>query len=166
MIHGYLLDTNTIAYWQNPDCPEHTSILNHINKLHPDAPLTTSVIVHGEIAYGHQLVSPKQQGLSKQVLTFVKKRFPRPLEVRHSTSFVYGKLRAALFKKYAPQKGRKGLRPEQLIDPVTSKSLGIQENDLWIASQAIEYNLILVTSDKMKHICSVAEELRVENWAI
>ncbi|MCH7920211.1 MAG: hypothetical protein IIC50_19795 [Planctomycetes bacterium] len=75
-------------------------------------------------------------------------------------------LRAALFDKYAPKKNRKGLRPEQLIDPVTSKGLGVQENDIWIASQALEHNLVLVTNDQMNHLREVASDLRVENWAL
>ena len=70
------------------------------------------------------------------------------------------------FEKYAPNvKRRRGLRPEQLIDPVTSQELGIQENDLWIAAQALEYNLVLVTNDKMERIRDVCEELQIENWA-
>jgi predicted nucleic acid-binding protein len=51
-----------------------------------------------------------------------------------------------------------------LIDPVTSRELGIQENDLWIAAQALEYNLVLVTNDKMDRIRDVCEDLQVENW--
>jgi predicted nucleic acid-binding protein len=52
-----------------------------------------------------------------------------------------------------------------LIDPVTSRELGIQENDLWIAAQALEYNLVLVRNDKMDRIRDACEELQVENWA-
>jgi tRNA(fMet)-specific endonuclease VapC len=79
---------------------------------------------------------------------------------------VYGDLRARLFEKFAPKKRRrKGLRPEELVDPVTAKELGIQENDLWIAAQAIERNLVLVTNDAMARIQEVASELKVEDWA-
>ena len=75
-------------------------------------------------------------------------------------------IRAGVFEKYAPNvKRRRGLRPEQLIDPVTSQELGIQENDLWIAAQALEYNLVWVTNDKMERIRDVCEELQIENWA-
>jgi len=51
-----------------------------------------------------------------------------------------------------------------LVDPVTAKVLGIQENDLWIAAQAIERNLILVTNDGMSRIREIASELRIEDW--
>jgi predicted nucleic acid-binding protein len=97
-------------------------------------------------------------------IQFVNKRLL--LDVTRSTTLIYGDLRARLFEKYAPgAKRKKGMRPEELTDPVTSKKLGIQENDLWIAAQAIERNLVLVSNDAMKRIRSVAPELQVENWA-
>ncbi|MBA7697023.1 hypothetical protein ES703_105681 [subsurface metagenome] len=64
-----------------------------------------------------------------------------------------------------PKKKRAGLRPEQLVDPVTSLELGIQENDLWIAAQVVVRGLILVTTDKLSHIREVAgDDLHIENW--
>ena len=43
--------------------------------------------------------------------------------------------------------------------------LGIDENDLWIAAQAIEHNLVLVTNDEMKRIKHVAGPvLDIEDW--
>jgi tRNA(fMet)-specific endonuclease VapC len=166
MIYGYLLDTNIFEYWLNEDCKEHAAVINHLAKLPATAPLTTSLIVLGEVSYGFQLAAKEYQAHSKEVLDFIKTEFPRPLAICHTTTQIYGKLRAALFDKYAPKKNRKGLRPEQLIDPATSQSLGIQENDLWIASQALEHNLILVTNDQMKQLRSVAADLQVENWTV
>jgi tRNA(fMet)-specific endonuclease VapC len=166
MIRGYLLDTNIFEYWRNENHSKHVTILKHLDELHTDTPVTTSVVVLGEISYGYQASSPEHRDYSKSVLDFVKTEFPRPLPVRSSTAQVYGKLKAALFDKYAPKIDRKRLRPEQLIDPATSQSLGIQENDLWIASQAVEHNLVLVTNDRMKHLRSVAIDLKVENWTL
>jgi predicted nucleic acid-binding protein len=81
----------------------------------------------------------------------------------------YGRIRARLFEKYGPKdKKKKGLRPEQLIDPVTSLQLGIQENDLWIVSQAITKDFTLVTNDRrsLKPLLEVTDnELNIENWA-
>lgn len=51
----------------------------------------------------------------------------------------------------------------------TAPELGIDENDLWIVAQAVERNLVLVTSDKMRRIRKTIRELhsgfRVEDWA-
>ena len=166
MIQGYLLDTNIFEYWHNESRQEHTAVRDHLKRLHPDTPLRTSLIVLGEVSYGLYVTSSKNRVYPKQVLDFIQNEFPRPLPLRGSTTHVYGMLRAALFDKYAPKKRNRGLRPEQLIDPVSSLTLGIQENDLWIAAQALDHNLVLVTNDQMKHLRSVASDLRVENWAL
>jgi len=52
---------------------------------------------------------------------------------------------------------------------LTALTLGIQENDLWIAAQAIERHFILVTSDhRMTRIREIASEaeLVIEDWAL
>ena len=62
------------------------------------------------------------------------------------------------------------MRPEQLLDPITAKELEIQENDLWIAAQAIAHEMVLVTNDRMTRIRDVAkgakQELRIQNWTV
>ena len=37
---------------------------------------------------------------------------------------------------------------EDLVEPTTGKELGIDENDLWIVSTAVEYNLVFITQDQ------------------
>jgi len=87
------------------------------------------------------------------------------LDIRKTTRLYYGDIRARLFEKYAPrEKRRRRLRPEQLINPATSRELGIQENDLWLVAQALEFHLVLVTNDAIQQIRDLCEELRVENW--
>ena len=97
---------------------------------------------------------------------FVQTQLPDILDVRKTTRIYYGQIRACLFEKYAPQRGRKGLRPEQLVDPVTAKTLEVQENDIWIAAQALEYNLVLVTHDRMTRLREAVNDiLDIEDWA-
>lgn len=167
MVHGYLLDTSIIGFWFNEKRPQNQAVINAVASLPADAPLATSVIALGEIEYGQRAVS-KEDYTARQLRfnELVRRHLPRILDIRKTTTIYYGKIRALLFEKFAPKsKRRKGLRPEQLIDPVTSLELGIQENDLWIAAQAIEHNLVFVTHDKMTQIRSVAEELMLEDWA-
>ena len=57
-------------------------------------------------------------------------------------------------------------RVPDLWERTPDKLLGIQENDLWLASQAMERDLVLVTGDRMKHIVEVAgQDLRTLKWA-
>jgi len=46
--------------------------------------------------------------------------------------------------------------PEDLQERTTSKELGVQENDIWIAAQAIQYNLVLLTADYMRRLEEVS----------
>ena len=123
-----------------------------------------SAITLGEIEYGLQ-VARIDTFKQEDFRAFISTNLPMVLDITKATRICYGLLRASVFEKYTPNaRRRRGLRPEQLIDPVTSRELGIQENDLWIAAQALEYNLVLVTNDKMDRIRDVCEDLQVENW--
>jgi len=163
-VHGYLLDTNIIVYWFDERRSEYQRVVQHIQELPDATPLMISAITLGEIEYGLQVAridTLKQEAFR----AFISTNLPMVLDITKATRISYGSLRASVFEKYAPtEKRRRGLRPEQLIDPVTSRELGIQENDLWIAAQALEYNLVLVTNDKMDRIRDVCEDLQVENW--
>lgn len=170
MPRDYLLDTNILSYWFDPNCAEHELVKSRLLALANSARQPTlfiSSITIGEIEYGHQAEQqPLRQAIQAQFWGFLEARLV-PIDVRRSTGLEYGALRAALFERFAPRKGRRrGLRVEQLVHPVTAKSLGIQENDLWIAAQALEYDLTLVTHDAMTPIRQCADErLKVEDWA-
>ncbi len=162
----FLLDTCIWSYWFNPNRQEHANIKRHLQKLPPDTVLGISIITWGEAVYGHKVQSPKQQPVQVEYLQFIQDKKPKTFNINMHTATKYGELRALLFGKYVPNnKKRKGLRPEQLVDPVTSLQLEIQENDLWIAAQAVVQNLTLVTNDKLNRIRDVAgSELHIENW--
>jgi tRNA(fMet)-specific endonuclease VapC len=165
MMRGYLLDTNIIAYWFDAQSPHHLPVVNRIDALAPDSLLAVSSITLGEIEYGHQYVSNGSPSpVQAELNDFVRSQLPMVLDVRESTSVYYGMLRTRLFRRY-PKKNHKKYRwPEQIIDPATSLLLGIQENDLWLAAQALEHRLVLVTHDKMSRIQGVAPELQFEDW--
>ena len=168
---GYLLDTNIVAYWFDEDRAEHDKVLDHINRLPKGALIRISVVTLAEIEYGQRAVSPTDTPLQVRYRQLIDERFPKPIEIGKATTVYYGAWRARLFGKLAPrEKKTKVRRPEQLVDPVTSRELGIQENDLWIAAQAMEHNLVLVTHDlqSMEPLSGVMDdELRVdfEDWA-
>jgi len=56
-------------------------------------------------------------------------------------------------------------RPEDLLDRTTSRELGIQENDLWIVSVAVQYNLRFITGDKMDRILAAAKDVHAYDRA-
>jgi len=166
-VEGYLLDTNIVRFWFDPARAEHDRVRSRIEALPGDSPMMISAITLGEIEYGHRALGDTGDPAQERIfLEFLESRLPVVLNVERHTRASYGSLRARLFEKFAPKERRKkSLRPEQLIDPTTSKELGIQENDLWLAAQALEHNLVLVSHDKMTRLRKVAEELRVQDWA-
>ena len=166
MKRGYLLDTNIIAYWFDADSVHHLPVVQHVNDLPADSPLAVSSITLGEIEFGHQAESEgNYTPVQAEFNDFVKKQCPMILDIRRPTVSDYGRLRARLLGKYGGKKGRRCRWIEQMIEPATGLSLGIQENDLWIAAQAIEHRLVLVSADRhMNRIHEVANDLVFEDW--
>jgi predicted nucleic acid-binding protein len=168
-MQGYLLDTNIIRSWFDAgQGAKHEAVCRRIEGLPAEAPLRTSAIVVGEIEYGYRCAPEHKRAALEKLDQLIRRGLPMIVEVTRATAETYGDLRARLFEKFAPKTARRGLRPEQLSDPLTALALGIQENDLWIAAQAIERHFILVTNDQMRRIREIAPEpeLAVEDWAL
>ena len=162
---GYLLDTCMLRYWYDEREDQRPHVLAHIEAVPGDL-LFVSAVSMGEVEYGHRTASPTDTPVQIAFRRFIAARLPKVLDISPGTAHYYGRLRARLFEKFVSKRKRSGLRPEQLTDPVTSKELGIQENDLWITAQAAERRLVLVTADSMHHIRAVIGDLlRIENWA-
>lgn len=167
---GYLLDTNVVGMWY----ARHPRVVARITSLPDRTPLWVSAITLGEISFGNELhLSGRDLAARDEFERWMRNAFREPsvLRVTHHTHYEYGPIRAALFEKYPPQSAREN-HPEKCFDRVTASELLIDENDLWIASQAIEKALILVTNDKMERIkeasrlarCSAP--LECEDWTI
>ncbi len=161
---GYLIDTQTVSYWFAESCPQHANVKAHVMALDPASQFRVSVVTIGEIEFGHSFTSAPDLIQQQEFRNFIRETFHAPLEISRFTPICYGEIRTLLFKKYPP-KSPKHRRPEQCFDPITATELGIDENDLWIASQAYEHGLVLVTNDRMTRIRDVAGHLLdVENW--
>lgn len=92
--------------------------------------------------------------------------YPHHLPVDDNTVEPYALIRAQLWRDYGTTKSRGGSKervPEELVERVSGKSLGIDERDLLIASVAVQYNLVLATNDQnsgMKRIEESARKLK------
>ena len=164
-MHTYLLDTCIWSYWFNSKRAQHTRVVGRIQNLASGSKLGISIITWGEIAHGHTVVSAELLPIQSEYLQFIQSKGPKTFEMDIHTASTYGELRALLFEKL-PNATKRKKRAEQIVDPVTGRELGIDENDLWIVAQAITRNLILATNDKLAQIRKVAgEDLEIENWA-
>lgn len=123
----------------------------------------------GEVEYGYRSQAAGSPTKEAEYRSFLRMHFPYPMEVTKHTAEFYGRIKSAIFDRFAPKEKRtKVRRVEQLTDPATGDSLGVDENDVWIAAHAAELNFTLVTRDKMQRINDVIPAacpgLRVERW--
>jgi tRNA(fMet)-specific endonuclease VapC len=157
---GFLLDTNAASILWDERHKEHQKLREFLQRV-KDAPTWISTVVLGEIEYGLKTAPQMDEDLQGDVRRQMA-LFPRVLDVTKHTVEPYSDLRAALFRLHSPRdrKGRlTAKRPEELWESTSAKELGLQENDLWIAAQAIQYNLVLITEDHMRRVQEVSTTL-------
>ncbi|MFA5293837.1 MAG: type II toxin-antitoxin system VapC family toxin [Phycisphaerae bacterium] len=176
-MRDFLVDTNIWGYWFNPDQePWHSNVLKRVAELKQQCKnskesfkIWISSVTWGEIEFGYRVQKKKDGSLETQFRQFVNDVAPIEYKIDKHVTLQYGRIRAMLFEKFGGDKKVAGRRPEQLIDPITSLQLQIQENDLWIVSQAITRNFTLVTNDtkSLRPLLDViGKELYLENWAV
>lgn len=142
----------------------------HFWRISRNPPIWISVVVLAEVEHGLK-TAPKMDRTRQNDVRNEMAKFPLVLDMDKHTVAPYSDLRTELFKKYSP-KDRKGRltakRPENLFDRTSAKELGVQKNDIWLASQAIQYNLILVTQDRMFRLVevsnSLSKPLQIAKW--
>jgi tRNA(fMet)-specific endonuclease VapC len=78
-------------------------------------------------------------------------------DVDIETSHIYAKLKAQIMNQFAPKEKNKR-RKTRITD------LGVCENDLWIASIAIQNNLTLVSADGDFNRIRQVWNFPLENW--
>ena len=158
---GYLLDTNIWSNWfeQKP------FVVDEIQRLEPNSLICLSVVVWGEAVYGAKLNVNFSFDKYKE---FIHGKKPMTIPVDEAVAEEFGELKAVLFEKKSPRNLRTNVgRQNQLKNPLAAKEMQIQENDLWLAAQALAYNLVLITSDRMQTILELApKELKHELWQV
>lgn len=165
-MRAYLLDTNAAsALWDELD-PAHKDAMDFVRGVGGSGVIWAPRVIIAEIEYGFKVyigVDPTRRAVIERIMYGFQVR-----EIGPHTTGPYSDIRAALFLKFGDRHittGKiKNKRPETLVDRTTSRELGIQENDLWIAAVAVEYNLILVTEDKLTNITLAYPDLKCIGW--
>lgn len=178
-VRDYLLDSNMLGYiaaaksGNGLDPQKVQQIQNRIQSIRGTGRrLYISAVTVGESEYGLR-TAPKVAQVQQDEARAVVNAFLPGLVLSVDADVArehYSELRARLFKKFAPKDAR-GLAKSNYIgewmDPTSQKVLGVQENDVWIASVAMAYNLTLVSADKMNGIRDVVgNSLSYENWLV
>ena len=175
----YLLDTNILRYWYDTRCDEHANILRHVEAARRPDPQTgyisrlfISVVTLGEIEFGHRVAEVPDEKKQAEYMAFVREQGPERLEIVTHVGERYGQLKAWLFNNCSPNwMRRRAKRLSQLEYPVPAEELGANENDLWIAAQAIAHRFVLVTHDSrgnfgklLHHFSETLGMLGVQDW--
>ncbi len=160
-----MLDTSVASVSWDRESNRHEGVRRRLAGLGQSIVYVSAISI-AEVEYGLR-VAPKIDSGRQSMVRDAMASY-RVLDVDQHTAVVYGEIRANLFRTFAA-KDRQGRmstkRVEDLIDRTTSKELGIQENDLWIVSVAVQYNLNFVTKDRMHRvICAAGYSKRTKYW--
>ncbi|MCG6138641.1 MAG: type II toxin-antitoxin system VapC family toxin [Nostoc sp. LLA-1] len=116
--------------------------------------IATCVIVQGELTYMMENSAKRETNLArlKDFLADI-----RIYSVIEDTASIYGQLKAALMRQFGP-KDKSKRRKTHITD------LGFDENDLWIAALALQYNFTVVSADSDFQRIIQVTALSVESW--
>ncbi|MEH1967880.1 type II toxin-antitoxin system VapC family toxin [Nostoc sp.] len=145
----YLLDTNhcsRIIFGE-------TNIIRRLQE-HIGLGVATSVIVQGELLYMVQKSSQQAANL-RFVRTFLQTIDLYPIS--GGVADVYGSLKGEIVKNFGPKDKAKRRK-------FTVQDLGFSDNDLWIASTALHYNLTVVSGDSDFQRIQQVQALALESW--
>ena len=154
---GYLIDTSALSALLDPLKPNHQLAQNTIESLESEAPKYVSAIALAELEFGCRLAEIFEHNSPERFADIIQRARSYPLlAITKHTSTYYAQLKAGLAQTYLQKALKRPKKPrwlEDWVDKATGKMLQIDENDLWMAAQASERNLVLVTGDaKMTRI--------------
>ena len=159
----YLLETTAISALLDQRHERHTLVNGEIAKLDFGANKYISSIALAEMMFGvrlHQAVKGVALSNASKIIADAQK-YPI-LNITRHTSAEYAELKTILATKYLKDPISKERRRwiEDWVDAATGKKLQMDENDLWMCSQAREKNLVLVTTDKQMRDIVVAADAK------
>jgi len=131
-----------------------------VNSVPPENFPRICAITLGEIEAGNLITASTNQLQRDAFMDYVFKWFlPRTIYIKDTTRQSYAEIIGKILTKYPmTQKSQKTER--HLVENV-----GVDINDVWIASVALQHNLILVTHDGMEKIKELIEpELEFDDW--
>jgi predicted nucleic acid-binding protein len=160
----YLLDTNLVSVLYDGRRPNHQAVRQAVAALDPQASQLVSAVTIGELRFGLALSQAAGQPL-RHIEACIEQAEEHPLaQVGRYTAEAFAHVKASVALQRVDVRRRIPRWVEGWTDRVTGQLLQIDENDLWIAAQAVERNLVVVTSDQdfMQVIAAAVPELRVE----
>jgi predicted nucleic acid-binding protein len=147
---GYLIDTSALSAYYRPTHPKYGAVAAKLDALPANALRLVSVVTLAEAMYG---LAWAERATGKS-LPELRERVERiathaHLEISHHTSAAYADLKCRVAVNcLKPGKKKMPRYLEDWVATASSKKLQVGENDLWIAAQAKERDLTVVTCDE------------------
>jgi tRNA(fMet)-specific endonuclease VapC len=150
-VEGYLLDTCFISALLNGHHENYENARRAEEAIENGAPRYVSRITIAELSFGcllDQAATGRPPPNASEVLRRAQEYIMR--EVTKHTATEYAQLKTKIATTYLTTFLRSN-RPrwiDQWPARVRGETLQIDENDLWICAQALEHNLVLLTTDR------------------
>lgn len=161
---AYLLDTNLVSTLYDSRRPDYQQVVSTVASLDPDAPQLVSAVTIAELRFGLALYAATGNPLT-HIEACIRQAEEHPLlEVGKHTAQAFAEVKSRVALQRLNVASRIPRWVEDWSDRVTSQKLQVDENDLWIAAQALERNLVVVTSDTDFNlvIAAAVPDLRVQ----
>lgn len=145
----YLLDTTHCSRLLDAD----GGIRKKLEELN-DIPVKTCVIVKGELVC-MAVRSERREENERKVANFLNDIEVLPVDSKAAEE--YGNIKNAVLTKHGPKRNTRKRK-------TTLRSIGLSDNDLWIAAIARRHNLTVVSGDGDFLRIKEAVPLSLENW--
>jgi tRNA(fMet)-specific endonuclease VapC len=159
----YLLDTSVVSVLYDGRRTNHLAVRQAIAALDPKSPQLVSVVTMAELRFGLALSQAAGQPLA-HIETCIEQAEEHALAgVGRYTADAFAQVKSSVALARVDVRRRLPRWVEGWKDRVTAELLQIDENDLWIAAQAVERNFVVLTGDGdfTKIIAPAVPELRV-----
>lgn len=160
----YLLDTNLVSVLYDARRPNHPAIRQAVAALPLESAQLVSVMTIGELRFGLALSRAVGQPLT-HIEACLARTEEHPLaQITQHTADAFAMVKSSVALARLDVQRRIPRWVEGWIDRVTGQQLQIDENDLWIAAQALERNYVVLTSDRdfTQVIAPAVPDLRVQ----
>ena len=142
-----LLDTNFVSVLYDPRRSKHRAVVKHAQCFGPGDLVLLSSVVLAELRYGMEAAVRAGQAVDHFRETVeAAGRYPLAEIGKHAAE-AYGDVKARLAAHYLDLARRSPRWLEDWQVRGSTKTLQVDENDLWLVAQAVERNRRLITTD-------------------
>jgi predicted nucleic acid-binding protein len=146
----YLLDTNIVSYFSDPESPFHSATIKRFSTLDEEDRVFISVLTLYETEYGI-VCAPEEKKSRMAEVKEMMRQFLFILPVSDTGAEIFGHIKAG-YRKMAG---------------TDQKTVDRHDVDFILASAAIAEDAVLVSNDKIfLSFRDIEPTLRLENWAV